>query len=85
MLCGYSAEQIGRTPQQVRSGAIADLIDRLESDSLDYRVLAVHNLAEITGKRLMNNPAAGLTERARDVRRWRLRLEADELAPREAE
>jgi hypothetical protein len=85
MLRGYNADQIGRTPEQVRTGAIADLIDRLESDSLDYRVLAVHNLSEITGKRLMPNPAASLTERAQNVRRWRNRLESDELVPREEE
>ncbi|MCI0491362.1 MAG: hypothetical protein L0Z07_00325, partial [Planctomycetes bacterium] len=81
MLRGYDAEQIGKTPEQVRAGAIADLIDRLESDSLDYRVLAVQNLWEITGKRLMPNPAASLTERGLNVRRWRNRLEAGELVP----
>jgi hypothetical protein len=81
MLCGFSAEQVGRTPEQMKSGALAQLIDWLEEDSLDYRVLAVHNLWELTGKRLMPNPAAGVTERTQNVRRWRARLEAGELTP----
>ena len=49
MLCGYSADAIGTTPEQMKTGAIAQLIDRLEDNSLDYRVLAVQDLAEITG------------------------------------
>ena len=81
MLCGYSAEQVGRTPDQMKTGAVARLIDWLEEDSLDYRVLAVHDLLEITGKRLMSNPAANQREREQSVRRWRARLEEGELMP----
>jgi hypothetical protein len=81
MLCGYNADQIGRTPDEMRSGALSRLIDWLEQDSLDYRVLAVHNLWETTGKRLMPNPAANLKERTQNVRRWRARLEAGDLQP----
>ena len=62
MLCGYNAEQIGATPEQMKTGAIAQLIDWLEEDSLDYRVLAVHDLWEITGKQLMPNPAANASD-----------------------
>ena len=60
---------------------MAQLIDWLEKDSLDYRVLAVHDLWEITGKQLMPNPAANPTVRNQNVRRWRARLEAGELRP----
>jgi hypothetical protein len=81
MLCGYSEEQVGRTPEQVKSGAVPRLIDWLEEDSLDYRVLAVHNLLEITGKRIMDNPAAGRNERSRNIKVWRARLAADALVP----
>lgn len=79
MLCSYNAEQIGKTPDEIKSGALAKLIDRLEDENLDYRVLAVQDLWEITGKRLMPNPAAALTERNKNVRTWRLRLENGEL------
>jgi hypothetical protein len=79
MLCGFNAEQIGTTPEQLKTGAIARLIDHLESDSLDYRVLAVHDLWEITGKQLMPNPSATPSTRKINVRNWRNRLEEGEL------
>ena len=79
MLCGYNEEQIGRTPDEIKSGLLLRLIDWLEKDSLDYRVLAVHNLWEITGKRLMPDPSANAKERAQNVRNWRRRLEQDDL------
>lgn len=81
MLCGYNEAQIGQTPAQVQTGAIARLIDWLEDDSLDYRVLAAHNLFEITGKRLMPDPAASRNERARNIKVWRARLESNDLLP----
>jgi hypothetical protein len=81
MLCGYSDEQVGRTADQVKAGAVAKLIDWLEEDSLDYRVLAVHDLFEITGKRLMSDPASNPRDRDQSVRRWRARLEDGELMP----
>jgi hypothetical protein len=81
MLCGYDTTQIGATPDEMKRGAIAQLIDWLEEDSLDYRVLAVYNLWEITGKQLMPNPAASASVRKQNVRRWRDRLAAGELAP----
>ena len=81
MLCSYNPEQIGQTPEQIKTGAIAKLINWLEDDSLDYRVLASRDLAEITGKQFMQNPAAKLPERTQNVKRWRARLEAGELKP----
>lgn len=81
MLCGYNAEQIGTTPDQMKTGALGRLIDWLENDKLDYRVLAVHNLWEITGKQLMPNPAAVASVRNQNIKRWRDRLAAGELVP----
>lgn len=81
MLCGYSADQVGQSPEEVAAGPIVRLIDWVEDDSLDYRVLAVQNLAEITGKRLLSNPAASPSERAQGARRWRDRLKSGELTP----
>ncbi len=75
MLCGYNADQIGHTPDQIKTGAVSKLIDWLEQDSLDYRVLAVQDLKEITGKQLMSNPAAQPAERSRNIRRWHTELE----------
>ncbi len=81
MLCGYSADAIGTTPEQLKTGAIALLINRLEDNSLDYRVLAVQDLADITGKRLMANPAASPAERTVAIRKWRARLDVGDLKP----
>jgi hypothetical protein len=81
MLCGYNIEQVGQTPDQIKTGALSRLITWLDQDSLDYRVLAVNDLMEITGKRLMSNPAASPTERKGAVRSWRRRLETGELQP----
>jgi len=80
MLCGYNAKQVGTTPEEMKSGALADLIERLD-EGLDYRVLAVHNLWEITDKQLMPNPAASETVRKQNIRRWRDRLESGDLQP----
>jgi len=49
MVAGYDEGSIGTTQQAVQEGAVAILVRRLESDSLDYRVLAIHNLNEIFG------------------------------------
>jgi len=81
MLCGYNAEQVGLSAEDSKVGSLVRLIDWLENDSLDYRVLSVYNLWEITGKQLMPNPAASQTVRKQNVRRWRDRLEAGELVP----
>lgn len=84
MLCGYNLDQIGRTPEQWKTRALARLIDWLEEDSLDYRVLAVQNLYEITGKRLMSDPAARVRDREKNVRVWRQRLNEGSLKPKVA-
>jgi hypothetical protein len=81
MLCGYSDVQVGRTADEMKAGAVAKLIDWLEEDSLDYRVLAVNDLLDITGKRLMSDPAASQRERDVSVRNWRARLRDGELLP----
>ena len=80
MLRGYRAEDIGRTPEEVKVGVLVKLIGWLESDNLDYRVLAAHNLRQITGKNLLQNPTANPSERTQGVRRWRQRLRGGELA-----
>jgi hypothetical protein len=83
MLCGYDEDQVGHTPAEMESGAIAHLIDRLEDDNLDYRVLAVYNLRELTGKSLMPNPAGSPNEREQGIRHWRSRLKSGELRPQQ--
>lgn len=83
MLRGYSPDQIGNNPDQIKTGITRQLIDWLDHDRLEYRVLAFHNLLEIYGGRTHNyNPVN--TERARrerSMRTWRQRLADNELVP----
>lgn len=83
MLRGYTPSQVGATPEEVRAGVTRKLIDWLEHDRLEYRVLAIHNLKQIYGgKTLGYNPV--ITEPSRQeraVKQWRTRLADNELVP----
>jgi hypothetical protein len=79
MLCGYSPEQIGGTPEEIQAGPVARLINWMENDNLDYRVLAVQVMWEITGERHLRYATASQIERARGVRVWRQRLKAGDI------
>ncbi|QDU54249.1 hypothetical protein [Aeoliella mucimassa] len=83
MLRGYTPAQIGTTPDQVKSGITRQLIDWLEHDRLEYRVLAIHNLKQIYGgKTLGYNPVVTEPNRQqRAVKLWRTRLADNELVP----
>lgn len=80
MFCGYRVEDIGLNPEEIKTGVLQKLIGWLENDNLDYRVLASHNLHQITGKNLLQNPAANPSDRTQGVRRWRQRLRQGDLA-----
>ncbi|MEM9660179.1 MAG: hypothetical protein AAF961_17580, partial [Planctomycetota bacterium] len=49
MVLGYRSAEIGETPEEWRNGALLRLVRWMDSDQLDYRVLAFHNVNEITG------------------------------------
>lgn len=78
MLCGYDPAQFASV-DEFRTGLGTQLVDWMEDDSLDYRVLAVQDMNELTGMRLMSNPAGSPSERARGVRQWRQRLKDGEI------
>ncbi len=83
MLQGYSRQAIGMTREQVQTGVTRQLIDWLQHDRLEYRVLAIQNLKQIYGgKTLGYNPV--VTEPRRQelaVKQWRTRLADNELVP----
>jgi hypothetical protein len=81
MLCGYSPEQVGKTPEERSAPGrpLARLIGWLESENLDYRVLAVENLYDITGKRLLTNPHATGRPLKIGIGDWKRRLALGEL------
>jgi len=83
LLAGYSAQTIGETREERRGGALAKLIGWLENDSLDYRVLAIHNLNEITGTSYLEGyrPSGPIQRRKISVKKLEDRLESGDLLP----
>ena len=79
MIRGYTRAQLGSTPQALQTGVLQKLIGWLENDRLEYRVLAFHNLRQLTGKSLLFQPSGSPTARERSIRTWRERLEDNEL------
>jgi hypothetical protein len=75
LLWGYSKEQL-------EGGALEVLIEYLNHDSLDFRVVAFNNLHRATGKRLDYQPHDSPQEREGPIREWRTRLMENDLAVR---
>jgi len=84
MVAGYDEASIGKTPEAIQEGAIATLVGRLESDSLDYRVLAIHNLNEILGTTSLKGfrPDDSSQRRKIAIAKIRSSLQANELVPK---
>jgi hypothetical protein len=74
MLWGYSEADL-------EQGSLVDLIRTLDAETLDFRVLAIYNLEELTGKTLNYRPHDSQKNRDRAIRRWNERLRNSELLP----
>lgn len=73
LLWGYSKSQL-------ENGGLEELIDYLNHESLDFRVLAFNNLHRATGKRLLYSPQEQQPQqRERYIREWRKRLMEGDL------
>lgn len=86
MVGGYSPQDIGLTAAEQQNGILVDLLGWLDSDSLDYRVLAIYNLNKIaevpSGSNLADyQPYAESRQRERSLRRLWQRFESNELLP----
>lgn len=75
LLWGYNKDQL-------QSGSAAALVDYLDNDSLDFRVLAIYNLQQITGKTHQYNPQETPAIRAPSVRDWRNDLKDGRIVPK---
>ena len=76
----------GYTPEDLQAGAAADLVESLNHDSLDHRVLAIWNLQEITGPANYGYYPENLVRgRTVAVNRWKERLRQGKIVPRAAE
>jgi len=72
----------GYDKDQLQSGAAPILVDDLDNDSLDFRVLSFYNLQKIVGKTFDYRPEATATNRAQPVRRWREQLKEGLIVPK---
>jgi hypothetical protein len=74
----------GYTKEQLASGGAADLVGYLDHDNLDFRVLAITNLREITDKHFNYPPQEKLaTNRRASINRWKQELAAGRIVPKE--
>lgn len=73
----------GYSPEQLRDGAAEELVEGLDNEAVDIRVLSFWNLHNITGE--MNAYRADHTAARRKpaVQRWREQLEAGKIVPAE--
>ena len=74
---------LGYTKEQLQAGEAARLVDFLDSDSLDFRVLAFANLQEITNKTFSYRPEVPAASRAQPFRRWQEELKSGAIVPKE--
>ncbi len=81
MLCGFSQEQVGQTPEEWKTGPLRDLLDWMASPHLEYRVLANYNLEVITGRERIFNPAGTRKSRGQTISKFQARLESGKLVP----
>jgi hypothetical protein len=75
LLWGYSKDQL-------QSGAAPTLVDDLDNDNLDFRVLSFYNLQKLVGKTFDYRPEASAANRAQPVRRWRDQLKEGLIIPK---
>ncbi|HTQ40662.1 MAG TPA: hypothetical protein VMJ32_16690 [Pirellulales bacterium] len=74
---------LGYTKEQLQNGEAAKLVEFLDHDNLDCRVLAFANLQEITNKTLLYRPDAPAASRAQALRRWQEELHNGAIVPRD--
>jgi hypothetical protein len=72
-LWGYSNEQL------TAEGEAQKLVDYLEHPNLDFRVLAINCLREITGATGSYRPTATAAEQRSSLRSWRQKLESGQI------
>lgn len=75
MMWGYSDEQL-------KGGVAKALVETLEHDDLDYRVLAFWNLSKITGQTLTYLPQDPPLKRRAAVSKWQQKLESGQILNR---
>jgi hypothetical protein len=83
MVLGFSPEEVGTTREELQQGVLVDLLRWLDSESLDYRVLAIYNLDEIKGTKNLKDFRPDGLQRGRDIAVAKIRelIENNEFLP----
>ncbi|MEM6330326.1 MAG: hypothetical protein AAF790_08760 [Planctomycetota bacterium] len=79
LLCGFSAAEIGETPEEQKTGALSGILDSLSNPTLTVRVIANYNLEQITGQDRVFAPDDDEVERNKTINKLRARLESGRL------
>ena len=79
LLRGFDADSVGRTDEELQTGALLEVFEWLESESLPVRVLATMNLEEITGRSDIFDPTDSPTRRRQTLRKIRKQLRDNDL------
>jgi hypothetical protein len=79
LVIGYSPDEVGQTPADLRVGAVARLLDSMDSESLAERALANLNLEELTGLIQVYSAVDSPSERRVAVNKLRRRLKINDL------
>ncbi len=85
MLLGFNSQSVGATQAEVKNGALVRLLRWLRDDDLTYRVLAAHNVNEITGTTGLGGyrPEHTADQRRREMKYYWDRWEKGELMPKD--
>ena len=70
----------GYTPAGLKNGDARRLVDTLDHEDLDFRVLSFMNLQEITGMGLYYRPEYNASKRKPSIIRWQKRLDEGKIA-----
>jgi hypothetical protein len=74
LLWGYSPDDLRYSPDHPKAGSAAQLVEYLDHEQLDFRVLSFENLRRITGFQLYYSPHHTAARRHSPVQKWRQRL-----------
>jgi hypothetical protein len=77
MLCGYSDEQL-------QMGAAQLLVETLDHEELDFRVIAYWTLSETTGLPLAYLPQDPALKRKPNIQKWQQKLESGQIVRKKA-
>ena len=74
---------LGYTDEQLAAGAAAELVENLDNDRVEFRILSFENLKRITGKTYLYVPAQSEKSRHRGVAKWRIELRKGKVTVRQ--